>query len=264
MKNIAVLIDFTEGSKSALKQGIAIAKKSGASLFGIHVVSSQDKVEGAEKELTEFIQKNNSDNLSITPVVGVGQLAGATNHILNRIDADLAIICTHGIKGMFQQIFGAQILKLVQAVIFPCLVISEHTKVDLSIASDILFPVGPHPEFIIKVKQTAKLAQLLKATVIVYRIDRGVDAFDELVNKNEDLAVNYFDEHNISYKKIIEDQKVFSVGFSRQTLEYATNNAIPIMSLMATVSKNDALFGVGDKENFLVNSAGVSIFTCND
>jgi hypothetical protein len=64
--------------------------------------------------------------------------------------------------------------------------------------------------------------------------------------------------------KVIDELKVISAGFSRQTMEYASDNHIQLISLMASVSKLDTLYGVGDKENFLVNPNGIPILCCMD
>jgi hypothetical protein len=264
VKNIAVLIDFTEGSKAALQQGIAFAKKSGAQLWALHIIATQEKYTQATTELEQYIQSNTKDGIEVKPLVVIGNLAHACNSGLGKVDADLVIICTHGVKGIFQQLFGAQILKLVQSINFPSLVISEQTTTDLSKATNILFPMGPHPDFLVKIKQTSKFAKMLNASITIYEIDRdGADATD-LVNHNVDTAVEWFEQEGISYSKVMEEQKMFSVGFSRQTMEYAVDHQIPILSMMATVSKNDALFGFGDKENFLVNNHGIAVLTCND
>lgn len=43
MQNIVVLIDFTEGSVSALQQAVAIAIKTNSKVKALHVVLSSDK-----------------------------------------------------------------------------------------------------------------------------------------------------------------------------------------------------------------------------
>ena len=263
MNNIAVLIDFTEGSKAALKQAASIAQKAKANLFAVHIVATQDKVEQVEAELATFLNSSNITNIEVKPIIGVGSLAPACNSTFNKINADLVLICTHGVKGMFQQLFGAQILKLIQAISYPCLVISEHTKVDLSEVKSILFPIGPHPDFMIKIKQTTTLAKFLNASILIYEIDRNGADPEHWLSKNLEASRKYFTENEISFSKVLEELSSFSVGFSRQTLDYASKNSIPIMSMMATVSNNDNLFGYGDKENFLVNNHGISILTCN-
>lgn len=263
MKNIAVLIDFSDGSRSALDQAVSLARKNAASVHAVHIVSTPEKVSSASSELNQFTQPDEHNGVTITNHVVVGELAHATNSMMAKTNSELVIICTHGIRGMFQQLFGAQILKLVQAIKYPCIVIGAQFKGDLSAVSQILFPLGPHPEFNIKIRQTAEIAKSLGASLTLYQIERG-GADSELLEHNLVASSEYFTSHGIPYFKVVEDVKMFSVGYSRQTMEYAQNNGITLMSLMATVSKNDTLFGYGDKENFLVNTMGIAILTCND
>lgn len=263
MKNIAVLIDYTEGSKVALQQAAGIAEKMQGNLFGIHLVSSLAKVKEAEETLKQWMHTHVQTGVQQSAIVAEGSLVQGTLSALKKAEADLVIICTHGVKGMFQHLFGAQILKLVQALPYPCIVIQEHIKANLSKAEKILLPIGPHPDFMLKIKQTAALAKILGASVVIYEIDRPGTDFENQLSKNADIAKNYLVEQGIAYTRVTEEAKVLSIGFSRQTIEYAANNQIPILSLMASVSKNDTLFGFGDKENFLVNEQGVSVLTCN-
>ncbi|MCX6186192.1 MAG: hypothetical protein NTU43_04225, partial [Bacteroidetes bacterium] len=81
---------------------------------------------------------------------------------------------------------------------------------------------------------------------------------------NAKNSKKYFKENEVEYICVIEDIEVMSVGYSRQTIDYAFKNDIGIICLMADISSNDEMFGFGDKENFLVNEQGISIFTCND
>jgi nucleotide-binding universal stress UspA family protein len=263
MQNIVVLIDFTEGSVSALQQAVAIAIKTNSMVTALHVVPATDKTLNATTELKSFVSKHVKENFEVETAIAVGSLNGASKEILTKIKPDLVIICTHGVKGMFQYLFGAQILKLVNSIPFPCLVIHENNQTDFTAIKEILFPIGPHPDFITKIKQTTSLAKLLNLEVIIYKIDKpGID-FDAILSTNETNAVKYFDENNIPYKIFHEDVEIISVGYSRQTLAFAKNNKISVMSLMANVSNNDVTFGYGDKESFLVNEEGISVLSCN-
>jgi hypothetical protein len=263
MKNIAVLIDFTEGSKVALKQAAVLAKKTGGTLVGIHIVPTANKVQESEKMLSAFMTEHLPAETPFESAIGEGNLLNAVQDVLKTISADLVIICTHGVKGMVQHLFGAQILKLVQELSYPCIVIQENNTTDLLQAGRILLPVGPHPDFMIKVKQTAAAAMLLQAAIVLYEINRPGSGFENLLDKHSDEAKVLLEEKAIPYTSVIEEMKVLSVGYSRQTLEYASQNGISVISQMSTVSKNDMLFGSGDKENFLVNEQGISILTCN-
>jgi hypothetical protein len=261
MKTIAALIDYTEGSKIALRQAVDLAKKTQARVCALHVVTSQDKVADAERNLQSFVSAHTA-----TPVethIGVGGLINAAQSTLKKLTPDLVIICTHGVKGVMQHLFGAQILKLVQGITYPCLVVQENTHIDLSELNSILLPIGPHPDFMVKIIQTASLAKAIGASIIIYEIDRPSGDFEDQLAKNSQMARDYFRDHGVNYSRVVEDVQVISVGYSRQTIEYARNNKINLLSLMASVSKNDILFGSGDKESFLVNEQGVCILTCN-
>lgn len=262
MKNIVVLIDFTDGSVVALKQAISLSKHTHAAVTGLHIVSSPEKVKPAEEELSNFISKYDGE-VTIGKMVVVGSLIQAAEDGLRKINPDLVLVCTHGVKGMYQYLFGAQILKMVQAIPYPCLVVHENKGVDLTRAESILLPIGPHPDFMLKIKQTAALAKALGSTVIIYRIDRPGNDFQKFLITNEDDSKKYFSEQHIPYTTVLEDIEVVSVGYSRQTINYAVKHNIGIMSLMANMSKNDQMFGYGDKENFLVNEEGISVLTCN-
>jgi nucleotide-binding universal stress UspA family protein len=262
MKKIAVLIDFTEGSKVALIQAAALAKKTNAKICGLHIVSALNKVSDATVELDQFL-KDYAVGVASESLVDVGSLNTAVHDGLKKIEPDLVVVCTHGVKGMFQTLFGAHILKLVQSIPYPCIVIHEKSNVDLASTKKILFPIGPHPEFMTKIKQVSAFAKALNATVVIYEIDRPAGEYEVLLAKNMEHAKTYFDEQGVSYSKVLEEVKVFSVGFSRQTIDYASENGISIIGLMATVSQNEELFGLGDKENFLVNEQGVSVLSCN-
>jgi hypothetical protein len=261
MKNIVVFIDFTEGSKIALVQAAAFVKEANATLFGVHIVSSARQIEDAEKQLTAFIKENLPFEVKFEAIAADGSLVSAADSLLKKIEADLAVVCTHGVKGM-QHLFGAQILKLVQGIPCPSVVIQAHSKEDLAKVKQILLPIGPHPDFMVKVRQTTALAKVLNASVVIYEINRPGSDFENLLSQNTDLAKSYFEEHGVPFTRVSEDVSILSVGYFRQTVEYASKNNINMISLMAVVSKNDLLFAAGDKENFLVNSQGISILTC--
>lgn len=263
MKTIAILIDFTDGSKVTLHQALLLAKKTNARLYAINIATTNDKFAQAETDLKTFIKENTEMWNSIHTEIGVGNLFEAVPAILKKIDPDLVILCTHGVKGMFQHLFGAHILKLVQAIPFPCIVLQENNKKDLSSIDSILFPLGPHPEFETKIFQTTKIAAVFAANIVLYEIDRPGLETENQMNKNLQASKDYFTQHQIPFNRVLDDLKIISAGYSRQTLDYARENNISLISIMSTVSKNDILFGVSDKENFLINTMGIPVLCCN-
>lgn len=263
MNTIVVLIDFTEGSRSALLQAASLARRTNAKVIGLHVVTTPSRTIEAEKLLKHFMNHNLNDSVEYEALVCEGSLYSTVRSALKKISPDLVLVCTHGVKGIVQHIFGAQILKLVQEINYPCIVIQENCVMELDYIDSILFPIGPNPDFEVKIKQTAKIAKALRAKIVIYEIERPNIDFEDILNKNISASKEYFEKENIEYKVVIEDNKIISLGYFRQTMEYALKNKIYIISQMASVSNNDVVFGVGDKEKFFVNSNGLSILSCN-
>lgn len=262
MKNIAVLIDYTEGSITALKQAEALAQRVNATLHAINIAPSPDKVMDSNSDLIQFLKDHSSRWESIKVEIGEGNLFTAIPHVLKKIEPSVVVVCTHGIKGMFQHLFGAHILKLVQSIPFPCIVIQENNQIQIADIKKILFPLGPHPDFKTKINQTIEFAKMMGAEIYLYQIDRPGMINEDYLEQNLHAAKQAFAEHEIVVHKVIDELKVISAGFSRQTMEYASDNQIQLISLMASVSKLDTLYGVGDKENFLVNPKGIPILCC--
>jgi hypothetical protein len=263
MKNIAVLIDFTEGSIKAFQQALKLSSHTKATIWLIHMVDAKSKEKEAENKLADLIKNHANGSTEIEKIVGCGNLYFEVNKMLLMIEPDIVLINTHGIKGFKQHIFGSNILKLVQSVTFPCIVFQENSKTELHNISKILFPIGPSPDFIVKIKQTTAIAKALNAGLIIYMINKPQVYEETTFKDNLELSKSYFEKHKIDYSVVKEDVKITSVGFSRQTIDYALKNNIQLISQCAKVSKNDVVFGFGDKENFLVNEAGIPILTCN-
>jgi hypothetical protein len=263
MKKIAVLIDYTEGSKIALSQSILLAQKLDAGIVALNIVQENENMTQAEIDLNKFLVENSNGRVSIETSIGTGNIFQSIPLLLKKIEPIYVVICTHGLKGLFQHIFGAHILKLVQAISYSCIVLQENNKTNLSEIKSILMPIGPHPDFDIKINTSAKISKELNAPITIYEIDRvGLDLGNQFeVNKEKTKA--YFIKNQVKHTKILDELKVVSAGFSRQTIDYAKSNNYDLISLMSTISKNDILFGIADKENFLINAAGIPILCCH-
>lgn len=261
-QKIAVLVDFTDGSSSALKQADQLARKTGASITAVHVVGKNEQIEQAGKELKGFVAGHFDSPYEVKTEVVAGDLNEAVPAVMKRIEPDLVIVCSHGIKGIAQHLFGSRILHLAEVMRFPMIIIHENIKVNLSEAKSILFPIGPHDEFDIKIRQTAALAKVLGATIVMYEIETPGAASSDQLEANKAAAKKYFSEAGVASKYVLDEMKMLSAGFSRQTLAYAVENQASMISLMATVSKNDIRFGSGDKENLVNNPNGVPVLLC--
>ncbi|HOZ90093.1 MAG TPA: universal stress protein [Bacteroidia bacterium] len=264
MQKICVFIDFTDGCKIALKQASVLAQKNNATICLLHIVDAADEIEKTKVHLLKFAKSTLGHSVLMEAYAGLGNLMDGAPAQLRKINPDLVIIGTHGIKGIKQKFLGADILKLVKVIEYPCIVVQENTTVKETGFAKILFPVGPHHDFLVKIKQTAKFAKTFDCLVVIYEIAKEGFDLGGMVGKNSNLAKAHFVENNVSYISVTEEMTVFSAGNSRQTLNYADKNSFDLISMMATISQNEILFGSTDKENLLVNSFGIPILCCNE
>lgn len=263
MNRIVVLIDFTEGCKVAIEQAKVIAKYANAKIVALHFVTKNDNLNEVEKDLSLFTSNTMGEETNFETIISAGELMHNAAAELVRIDPMLVVVGTHGVKGIKQNLFGAHILKLVQSIPFPCLVVQENTKVNTLGIKKILFPVGPHKSYAIKTAQTAMMAGIFDADIVQYEIERPLIAPDPELLKNMKDAKEFFQTSNNRFSEVKEDSKVISVGYARQTINYAEENKFDIISLMSDVPMEDAYIGRTDKENFLTNAAGIPVLCCN-
>lgn len=263
MKKIVAFIDFTEGCKIALQQANAIARVANAEIYAVYIMTSPGDLTVQEDALRNFALSVPGISRSIQIAVGTGELMEGAAHTLKRINPDLVVVGTHGIKGIVQHLFGAHILKLVQAIPFPCVVVQENTKVRENGWNKLLFPVGAHPAYRIMTEQAAALAKVFHTHVIQYEIEKSPDV-DELQKENTKMAREYFDENQIPFTYILEEATVLSVGYSRQILKYASENDIGLISTLAEIAPGDISYGKADMENLLTNEFGIPILCCNE
>ncbi|MCC7299034.1 MAG: universal stress protein [Bacteroidia bacterium] len=263
MKTIAALIDFTEGCKIALQQAAIIAEKAGAEMHAVYILNDASKASEMEEKVLQFAKSVAGMPANIKATIGTGDLLEGAAKAIRHLDPFLVVVGTHGIKGLKQHLFGAHILKLVQAIPYPCVVVQENTKVNTNGFNSVLFPVGSHPHYHIKIEQAKRVADVFNSEIVQYEIEKSTGV-DDVVRNNSKKAKEFFSNHFTRYKSVIEDPNVVSVGYSRQTLKYAAAHQSDLIVLMADVPASEAFYGKADKENFLTNEFGIPVLCCND
>ena len=130
MKNrIIVPTDLTSTAGQAIRQATAIAVKSNISLTLLHVLNDNSpSKEETGKILSgeaEVIYTQSGVHCEI--MIKEGNIFETIPYVACEHDYDLMVIGTHGIKGIKQMLFGANILKLVAKIPMPVLVVQEES-----------------------------------------------------------------------------------------------------------------------------------------
>ncbi len=259
MNIISVLIDFTETSKVATAYACQLARQEGAKVNVLHISNhSDDSTEEIEQKLIDFTGIKNMD-VAYEVTVGEGDYMSQVPKLLQLSDSDFVVIGTHGQKGIFQTLFGANVIKLIQSLHVSALVVQDNSPMPDGGFEKILFPMGPHDNFQIKIDQTAHWAKLLDASVEVFCLFKEDGTLHEGLAKNLEQTKKSFNEQGIKYNLVLRDSKVYSIGYAREVLDEAKNSGSDLISIMSQTSEENRYFGNVDKTNMVLNPMGIPV-----
>lgn len=259
---IAALVDLSEICKKAVEFGGLMASKSNSQLVLIHVLdsdASETEAQESLKELSHF----SGDGVDVKIHVASGNFFSMIPTVIQDLGIDFVVVPTHGKVGLIQNLFGANILKLIKTLPVPSLVVQEGSKVSANPLGNILFPVGPHKDFDVKINQTALLAKVFASRVIIYTVRNDIRGISESLRTNIDAAKSHFDEHGVKHEVVSEEPSNFSIGYAKHILSYAEKSAVDAISVMAQVSDDNGYIGNSDKENILLNAQHLPVLCAN-
>ncbi|MFM9986296.1 MAG: universal stress protein [Flavobacteriales bacterium] len=262
MKKIVVLVDLTESSKPALLQAAVIARKSGADIVALHIAGETESDAVQADHVESFVKQYTGDSLPVQVMIGHGKFLTVIPGYVAQQSPDLVVMCTHGIRGIAQNLFGADILKLVHAIQFPCLVVQEKTTVNPNGIQRIMIPASPYPDYMVKVKHASIVAKLFNAEIVHYEIDKYVGNSEEEIAENKKLAELYLKAEGVAFSSVLEDNKSMSLGYAGQTVQFAKTNGMDAIALTSDTHHEDMVMGKPDKEKFLTNDLAIPILCC--
>lgn len=260
---IIVPVDFTAASDRAVAVACSLAQSSGCSVSLIHVLN--DELSGGqEKEISNI--KTKLDNLRLKhrlkeddseALVLNGSIFDEIPAYSRKSESMMIVIGTHGIQGLRQKLLGADILKIARKVSVPCLIVNEESSIALN--GPIVFPVGGHPELAKLVEATALLAGWFKAEVHIYSVTRPGEELSAEIQNNIKITKEIFAEKKIAFSRVKDDASVISVGFAKQTLQYAHSVNAGLISIMSVKSEEHYYFAQADKETMINNSYQIPV-----
>lgn len=264
MYRIVSLIDFTPTTSVVLEFTKKIALKNGAEVVLLTIVpkSGDEAIAEATKKMEPLKGELIGSGVSCKIEIGEGNFFTVIGSYVDKIQASLAIIGTHGKQGLKQNLFGANILKLVQLLHLPSLVVQNESVYPEHGFKNLLFPIAAHSRYEMKIEQTRQI-MATDGKVNLYAIYK-TDNLEAELRQNIKLSEEMFKKFNINYEIIAEEATLYSVGFSRQSLEFMKKKDIELVSIMAQVSHLNKFFGKADKENIILNPMAVPVLCCND
>jgi universal stress protein A len=264
--SILVPVDFSEASDKAILYGISLAKKMDCGISLLHVFEDEgmslNACESRLKEIADGI--SNSNGLPCDCLCEKGNIFNVIPSVSGNGNFRLMVIATHGARGFWQKVFGPDILKLLRKISIPALVVQKDSILSDDGFSSAVLPVGSHDEYDRLVDGMTMIAGLFDPEIHLYSIVKpGFEQTDKL-KQNIKKAENSFSEKGIRFKRVAEDQRVFSVGFAKQTLKYAEENGSEIIAIMSNATKENYYFADSDKIAILTNKQNIPVLCASD
>lgn len=263
-KRIIVPVDFTDASENAIKQAIIIAQKDGSSIWLVHVNVNKSSnkrltdLSTAEDNLEALAKNVKDEGVVCRYSILDGSIFEELPAFANNGEFSIMVIGTHGIKGLKQKLLGADILKIARKISIPCIIVQENCI--CRNFNPIVLPVGGHENFRQLIEDTATLAAQFNSEVHLYSVIRRSIEESEKLRVNIALTKKIFDERKISYKRVKEESTIVSVGYAKQTLDYAEKIGAGLIAIMSVKSEEHYYFAQADKETMINNEYNIPVF----
>jgi nucleotide-binding universal stress UspA family protein len=262
-KRILVPVDFTDLSSEVTDQAIAISKKTGLGITLFHVLDKSSHPESTDELATkaDFIQK--SQGIECNSKTMEGSIFNVIPKESKEEDYALMIIGTHGIRGLKQKLLGADILKLISKVAVPAIVVQKDGPVIESM-DRIILPAATHAAYDQLVKSVIFFATHYGSEVHLYTIERPGFEWPANLKQNIEATKKLFEDKGINLKRVSEPQTMLSVGFAKQTLQYAEQIHADMICMMSVPSEEYFYFAQQDKENMLMNEHLIPVLSTSN
>jgi nucleotide-binding universal stress UspA family protein len=263
-QKILVPVDFSEASPAAIHLANTLAMKSNTSVTLIHIKTNKSH-EDALQRMSDLVgEAKSASSVQFNFLLKEGDVLKEIADTANNEEYGLMVIGSHGIKGIREKVFGTDILKLLKVIAIPVVSIQKDYQVSEKGFETILFPVSSHNAFDHKIKATIDMARLFGAEVHIYSVAKpGLELSEEAV-ENIKKAKSEFEKYHIPYTRVKDVQDSFSVGYSKQIMNYAIKNNISLIAFMSNPTKENYYFADADKEIILTHNANIPVLSTCD
>lgn len=255
-KDILCATDLTPASDLAVKAAHAIAAHLGTRVTLLHVMDGKEQREQVLSRMHHQVAQAGPDRDTTYQLMD--------GHFMKRIaeasaqDHSLLVLATHGVHGLRQSLFGADILKLVRHAATPSLVVQEGTPID-RLMERIVLPVAGHQAIAPLLDAVVSLARAYSAEVHIYQLMRPGESPSEELLSNKSRMLERLEQEGIPHREVNEPSTSFSVGFAEPTIRYAKRVDAGAIAIMAHASDEYRHMADAEKERILTNDAGIAV-----
>jgi nucleotide-binding universal stress UspA family protein len=274
IKKILIPTDFSELSKSAIKVGIAIAKRQKAEVIILHILDITSSIQVAEVIVPDsFIRKD----IKETVIEGMNELIEkiyqdtgikAKSEILEGSPAEsickysykenvnLIVMGTHGVSGIREFLIGSEAYKVVKYANCPVLTIPGNWK--KTTFNKVLFPLRLQPGFMEKYYFARPIIERNNAELILLGLSEknNTDQLSEITAIMENLKYQ-LNNDNIIYTSAVCPCNDFPEKVISASIIYKTD----LMIITANLNLNIKSFFIGSYAKRVINHAKVPVLS---
>ena len=261
-KLIVVPWDFTAVAGHALAHAVKITRSVGSEICLLHIVESGITLQAeAEKQtLLKYLADDNSKkyNIPISSDISKGSIFSAIAEYVNKKQASLVVMGTHGIKGM-QKFTGSWALKVIVKSKIPFIVVQD-PPADQERYHNIVFPIDFRIENKEKIRMAIFMGKYFESKIHMLVATSTDKNLKKRTNSNLNFAIKYFIQNNIEY----EIHHVEKGKFAQQTIDFAQKTNADLILIMTTKNITLADYVLGASEQFIIaNSSRIPVCCVN-
>lgn len=218
--------DLTSVGNAALDYALFLGNHVRTEVMLLNLVDNKAKIPLIQQKLEAIVaSKTIPVNVEVTINVTVGDIFTEINKIANKLNAQLIIMGTHGVKG-FQRLVGSHAMKVITSCDIPFVIVQEGTKqVEFK---NIVVPIDLTKESLQIVSPAGDLARMFNATVHVVGEKHNDEGLSQQTKNRVLLIRNKYDEKGVNCEVHLLKP---GGSYSKKVLQYAQENNCEVIAI---------------------------------
>lgn len=248
-KSVLVATDFTATSEKPIRHAVGIARRYGAKLYIVHVVSSfgftlagpdsiASSMEAASRDAQILERKIGCvlNNLSYEIVIRRGNICEELENIVEKKNIDMIVVGTHGRRGLGKMLLGSIAEWMFHNAPCPVLIVGpgafKASPFEHSEARPILLPVHFGAESLNAVPRAIRIANMRQTKLVLMHVVRVHDASSDRENTRQVYLQKLRDLIPPGFPLVIPPDFVVEFGTSSECILNVAKNLHAEMIVM--------------------------------
>ncbi|MFM9943653.1 MAG: universal stress protein [Bacteroidia bacterium] len=259
MQRIALLVDFTGVCQLAMEHTALIARQSLSQLTLLHIASKDKQADDKliKNEIRDFANSLEKEGIPFAVKIDYGNFFEIISDSIAKLNVDLIVVGTHGIKGVKQDFLGSNVLRLIRLLKIPALIVQGHCQTPHEGYLNMLVPLLGKLHSISIVRRASDFAKVFNSKIHFLSYYNSDNKTNIIHQSKELLTMMQADGFDCNAEE--EEAGIYASSYSKSVIEYADIEEIQLIVLLLHDDEHTDYFNDYDKENILLNRLGKAI-----